>query len=274
LGKVGLSAENFAASIKTSGNVFSDYVVDAARLTGNTLIDTAINMREILTAKNGLEDFNGVSGGPAFLTDRNNPKKSATEFSDNGRTGSVDLDQFGDKIAEKTVTAGSKFQEIIKDSAIVFANILSGALVSGLGGGANAIRGSNIGSSFATMGGTLLEISSKFIPLLGVAGGLLGGLFGSLFDSEPKQPALIANTEALRANTQALEELGRTVINAPTNFRLPVLNSGGSAGLNIGNITINSASGDPQQIYKTFVKNLERDYSRSINTGYTRGRML
>lgn len=178
-----------------------------------------------------------------------------------------------EKVREKQ--AAKRLERIIKNGLNTIGVILGQAIGAQVGGGGRvAAAGAATGAQFGTaIGGTLGMFGG---PIGGLAGGIIGGLIGKKFEkpAEEMVDAIDANTDAVKANTEAILDLGRTIINAPTRYRLPVFTGDQGFGINIENIYINSTTGDPEEIYKQFVERLERDYSREIKTGYTRGRMF
>lgn len=274
-----VSAENFSttvksstATIESSANFFYNRIASAVNLLSNALTNSAGLMEEIskMSSKTGKTEISDTK----LKMELDQPK--TTFQSQNEGKPLVDATKNSASNIEESAV---KFKDIIVSASHIFSTLLSNTLVSALGGGANAVAGSGIGSQLGGLLSQLEKFGKGTNPLvnlgLGLAGGLLGGLFGSIFDSNDSNTvATIENTKAIEANTQALEELGRQVINATTRFRLPALGGGAvSAGISIGTINI-TGNQNGQQTYQEFKKALERDYGRSINTSYTRSRIM
>lgn len=274
LGKIELTGENFNKNVNTAGIKFDNTIVDAVTKSGNIWVDAVLKSKQILETQEA-QIMSLLTGGEFTTIGTDSKNKFQTPQANFAVPQALpDINPLTGELEESMKQSGSVFKELIKDSAIVFSNILSGTVISAIGGGPNAIRGSNIGSSLGSLAALGLKLNPFLSVLTGIGGGLLGGLFGGLFDNEEQPRILIENTQAIKANTQALEELGKTIINAPTRYRLPAFTGGAVSGINIGQINITSTTGDPQKIYQEFTRALERDYNRSVRTTYTRGRML
>ena len=130
----------------------------------------------------------------------------------------------------------TKSQQALR-TALIFAASTIAASITGVrnaGAAAGSGFGSALGSAFFTEKEILGFAGGPIGALLGgIGGGILGGLFGR--GDTPEAPirslsdAVKENTTALNANTNALNELDASVLNAPTDFFVPKFSGSGSS---------------------------------------------
>jgi hypothetical protein len=260
---------DFTTNIEGAGTNFQTKVGAATDYLAKTLMNGAVNQKTP-TVYEGTRDFKSVV---ADADKANEMAKKQEIFSRNLFTtrGVIPISD----TEKNLVKAQSAWTKAFGQSVQLFSQSIGAAAGSKIGGGGEyANAGSSIFSSLAT---TMTQTLNPFVGgLIGLGAGIIGGFLGGRLDdtTEDLPPVIQENTKAIEANTNALEELGRMVINAPTNYRLPSYTGGQTTGLNIGSININSQTGDPNLIYTQFIDKLNREYSRSVNSGYTRNRIL
>jgi len=167
--------------------------------------------------------------------------------------------------------AGQSIKREMLIAGSILAGQIAGSLISSrpesaIGGQLGSTFGAAAGEQWLASGLGLGEFGGPVGALLGgLAGGALGWLIGS--EEEELRRSITKNTDAVQANTKALEELSKMVINAPVNYTVPSIGGGAVATVSISNLNING--GDSQSQATGFVNAL-KDYGVDIRRSGSR----
>lgn len=194
-----------------------------------------------------------------------NMNQEIVNFSINGLIGKIG------GINKGIEEAPNKFEEALKAGGLYIASAISDAVVQSAiaGKGKNAAIGANIGQAAGFLAGS--QLGAGFGPLGSLAGGLLGGLVGGLFGGDDEKEvvkaipaALKENTRSINANTEALQNLSSTTLNAPSTFQIPLFNNSGGAPSR--RISIVIYANDANDVADKVSKIINDDYNVSFNT--------
>lgn len=198
-----------------------------------------------------------------------NSKPILTGISISEETPKLGAKKPGDELTE----GASQAKQLLIESGMLFASYVGQSIGTNLGGGTpGAAQGASVGSGIGTMAGT---IAGSFLgaPQLGaMVGNFFGGIVGGLLGKEDEQQktysqVVRANTEAIKANTSALEQLSSQIFNAPTRFAL--VNYGGGyprGGAFSGNVNFYINGGDIEKTKQEIINVLDKQLNISIKT--------
>jgi len=238
--------------VRTIGESLRDAFLQLADATfRNVMDDLAAQLTDILVATSKVGDVTQYAMPDLF---KNASNQMYSSIKDAGGFASVEM-------KNALVAAGS-----------IVAGQIAGSLVSDSVGGR---QGAAIGSTFGAAAGTAGILGATGWaagPIGGLLGGLAGAALGSLFGKDEEKPddyvpVLEKNTDAVKANTKALEELSELVVNAPTNYRVPAF--GGGYGGSV-NLNFNGASSSEVRSALSILE----EYGIDIRSTRTRARVV
>lgn len=177
-----------------------------------------------------------------------------------------------DGVAQAVYKGDVTIKDALNSGLQFLASTLAGIIGTKFGGGSasaqaggtlGGLGGQAIGKSIGSVGGPIGFLVGS------VVGGLIGGLFGGKKETKQFVPSIQENTDALRANTLAIEQLQKNVINAPSNFVIPGFTPAAQGPAPQFNITVSGVS-DGDQFVEQVINRISRDYQRGTRTGTTR----
>lgn len=242
-------------------------------------MDTGLGKISNVVASSGPIDFSTLeSTGEAQVEATQSVAQATGDVKSQIKAAQADaaarLDAIGAINVDSKVTLKQTLESgfnLLKDTLAGVIGVLAG------GGTPSAQAGGQIGALAGKAGGAALGRTIGAGVLGGVVGfgvgalvgGFIGGLFGGKRRAKEFVPSIQANTDALRQNTLAIEQLEKRIINAPSNFNIPNFPFGGQSPAPQFNITVAGVS-NPDQFVDQVINRIQKDYSRSVRTGSTR----